>query len=243
MMADKKAQAHVEVVISFVIFVGFVLFLFFIFNPFKKIANPQLVENVYANIEDKVGIKLTTLSINLKQTIPDDKACFVISGVSKLIKDMKCENEKIVARDDEGRGLNANIDADTIRIQNSQGKRFYTIYCSDEFQYTASLSGCDSVGESEYAVGMVVERDELWSEKKLFELKSEYESSYDNLKKKIMSTKNDFRLEVYEIEGQNFILLFKEPPKGVQVFSEDRAVNTINSQGEIKMRKARIIVW
>ncbi|MBS3100477.1 hypothetical protein J4463_04690, partial [Candidatus Pacearchaeota archaeon] len=51
---SKKALGHVEVVVSFIIFIGFVTFLFVIFNPFKQSNGANAAENVFNALEQNL---------------------------------------------------------------------------------------------------------------------------------------------------------------------------------------------
>lgn len=66
---NKKGQGHVEMMLSFVIFIGFLLFTFTFLNPFARTAEPNYIMNnvqkaVINNITDEVG----RLSIVLNQS-------------------------------------------------------------------------------------------------------------------------------------------------------------------------------
>ena len=55
-----KAQSHVEVMVSFVIFIGFLLFIFIFLNPFARTKEPSYIMDnaqkvIIENISDEVG--------------------------------------------------------------------------------------------------------------------------------------------------------------------------------------------
>ena len=51
LIKNKAGQQHLEVIISFAIFIGFLIFLFIIFNPFKAPSDPKISDTVFINLE------------------------------------------------------------------------------------------------------------------------------------------------------------------------------------------------
>jgi hypothetical protein len=65
-MKGKLSQGHVEMMISFVIFIGFLLFIFLIINPFSKSENkPMILDKLQEKILNNISSKVGKLSIFL----------------------------------------------------------------------------------------------------------------------------------------------------------------------------------
>ncbi len=76
-MISKRSQAHVEFVVSFVIFVGFLLFIFFLLNPFsQRQTTISILDEVYDNVIKEISDEVGRLSIILKE----DGACYFYPG-------------------------------------------------------------------------------------------------------------------------------------------------------------------
>jgi hypothetical protein len=68
MKKNKLAQGHIEVMLSFTIFVGFLLFIFIFLNPFAKTQSPQVMRNVQESIINEISGEIGKLSIIVNST-------------------------------------------------------------------------------------------------------------------------------------------------------------------------------
>ena len=65
---SKRAQGHIEVMLSFTIFVGFLLFIFIFLNPFAKTKSDQAINNVQEAIINEISDEVGKLNIIVNQT-------------------------------------------------------------------------------------------------------------------------------------------------------------------------------
>lgn len=64
---SKLSQGHVEIILSFALFVGALIFLFLIINPFAEIKEVSIMGNIKKNIIDEVSLEIGKLSIITNQ--------------------------------------------------------------------------------------------------------------------------------------------------------------------------------
>jgi len=71
-MYNKRGISHIEVILSFVIFVGFLTFALFFFNPLdsSRVLDSSLFY-AFDEISDNVSIKLESYSVTINNTVSD----------------------------------------------------------------------------------------------------------------------------------------------------------------------------
>jgi len=245
---NKKAQGHVEVIISFVIFIGFLLFLFVIFSPFKKPMNPNLVDSVFANLDAQMSVSVGSISIDVDEDALSrlSKNCFSISN-SQLIEDLGCglgSGGKIIVRvPNYETPVGAQVDGGSILIEKKNS--FYTLYCSTEF-VEQGVSDCEDLSSENYELGVIVER-KVWSTEKLGILEGQYNDveneGYGKIKDIYISEANDFGLVVYDLDGGEKFRMKKEIPKGLESYAKIFPVQVVDSQADFERVKASVVVW
>ena len=254
-MKSKKAVGHVEVILSFVIFIGFLMFLFFIFNPFDLISNNSLVDSVFLNMKEELRTKVSSVSISLSDSVIStfDKLCFEITDAKDFLEETNCkDNIQIIVRDKNNylRDVYINAPSTTPKIQielkNAGEDKFYTILCSEDFnEANTPLTGCQDIGEegTDYDLGIINER-EVWSEKKLTAFKITYEEDYPSLKKKIVPEGSDFGFKLWALDNSDTLLLEAGvPPSGTRVDAKTIPIDVLEEDGLIKKRTITIISW
>lgn len=230
-MKSKKAISHVEVILSFIIFVGFLIFLIAIFNPFKAKDNNNVYLGILErSISDATEIKVDYTAINLNNA---SGSCFFFEHEFKNVSAKNQQNEIIPA-------LSAN---NKIYI-NSAGK-FFSIYSSSEFEEEDfNTAGCYEVEETDYSLGLY--RSYYFvSSKSLNMLKTRYESQdYEQLKKDLgLSKSEDFSFSVKDTSGQYILNAVKSTASNAKVSAKEIPIQIIYSNGEIKLATLVIKIW
>ena len=159
MIRGKKGAGHVEMIISFVIFIGFLIFLFVMFNPFQKPADNSDVDAVYIKLEEAMEVELTSVSVNIKTLTEPTKTCSAIID-SELIDDLNCDTLGVIVKKDGSTKISGNIEGNLINIQGGPG--FYTILCAKDL-ITQSISGCSS---ADYTIG-IINTKKMWAKSEL----------------------------------------------------------------------------
>ena len=181
-MKNKKGS-HIEMILSFSIFMTFLVFFYFILvpsvksNESEKISLNNLREKLLE--QTKVELNVTTLKITGALT---EKDCIKIDKIGKII-----ELNNLIIRDNiQERGYS--VSGDTLYIKknsdNLQGK-FFKIYSSDEFpNQDETLNGCDNINENEYSIGLT-KSESYNSETKINEQITLYNADYKNFKREL----------------------------------------------------------
>ncbi len=243
---SKKGASHVEMMISFVIFIGFLIFLFAIFNPLKKTTNPGISDLVLINLEENLTKSLSTVSIKVNRDVvfqPGD-TCFSIAN----IRDMNCNAErKIIIKNITGNIIGSRINGNNIEItfvNKDSNEQFYTLYCSDELkEQLGDFQQCASIDNTQYTLGIINER-ELWSEKNLMNFESDYNEKYSELKDKFIQKVNDFNFIVTRIDdGKILFQGNKNPSKNIRVYAKTTPIDMLDENANITKSTMNIIVW
>jgi hypothetical protein len=221
----KKAISHIEIILSFVIFVGFLIVILAIFNPFKAADGSRTSLDIlergiknYANVEvASVTIKLNVL----------ENGCFYF--------DSNLSN--IVVRDKNNNFAEGYYNDGKIYILGEDD--FYHIYSSEEFSERTFSGSCHEIFD--YKLG-IAENYNFISNVSLINFVKEYNQEYEKLKNKIGMT-NDFSFNIQETGGDMLLSVSKTIPKNVRVIARDIPIQIVYSTGEFKTAILNIRTW
>jgi len=215
---SKKAQGHIEIILSFIIFIGFLLFIFMFLNPFTKTKETgYIMDNIQKSIINKISDDVGRLSVIVNE---DDK-CYDKTKFSQYL----------------------NVE-DKIRVvQDNKNTRKYDVYYGNFFIENNPEPDC-SLGEN-YTLGTYsIEKMIIYD--KISVLKDDYESDYDNLKKSLRIT-NDFLFKIRNLAGEEDSLLSVEYPKniptGIDIEAREIPIRIIQNNGIIIEKKLYIQAW
>ena len=214
-MKFKKAQGHVEMILSLTIFVGFLLFLFIFLNPFAETKEQSYrMEDIQATIMNEITIDVGRLSVIENET----NGCYNIT-------------EKI--KNDYG------INYREVKEKN----RKYNVYFSDFLTPGAPNENKNCILGKNYSLGTYSKEDFI-SYKKIQELNRSYELDYKGLKEKLGITE-DFSFDVKDLSGNDVTELGanRKIPKGVDVKTIEMPVRIIDENGKILEYLFDIKVW
>ena len=65
---NNRAQGHIEIILSFLIFIGFLLFMFIFLNPFAKVETKDIIDNIKDSIINEISSEVGKLSIIVETT-------------------------------------------------------------------------------------------------------------------------------------------------------------------------------
>lgn len=230
---NKKAQGHIEVVVSFSIFIVFMLFLLVMFNPLKKPVNPEVVEGVFINLEDNLGSELEKASIEYIGA--DGFGCLEPGDIGGL--DL-CDEGMVV--DD-----------------SKSDSNLYDIYCAETGKLNLNSPCLNSmIKDTDYQVNYVTSK-RAWSMKALRDFRNSYCDDYKALKDTYVLPTNDFAVVIYESGGdvledngvkydmeRNDACASPPPiPTTLNVFSRMYPIETFSEGAEINQRIMQVIVW
>ncbi len=246
-MRTKKGLGHVEVIISFVLFVGFLVVLFVLFNPFESSQHTGIADSVLVNLEEDLLREINSVSLSFGgDDVEDGKSCVSI-GFDEIAEDMKCNSGNVLVKDRTGK-VNSYYSGNDLEIELSgedadTGKYFYTIYCSEEIESSGSdLGDCgNNLVLTKDNLGIITMR-EAWSEKLILNFIGQ---DYESIKSDYVLGGNEFSFEVYTLNDvlKSEYSLDNEIPEGVEVVAKTTPIKILNKDAEIKQHKMVVKTW
>jgi hypothetical protein len=221
-MKNRKTQAHLEMIFSFVIFIGFVSAIFIFINPLQQQpVSYTSFQRVYDKLLSNVSINYENIPVVLSSV---QNTCFLIDNPLNY-------TQNILAKEFNGNTVSAETNLATITL--SPGFKTYTLYFSNSFDEDISgLSSCSYLGASNYSFGaMSFERAILYEN--LVLLNNDYKKDYSGLQKKL-GLEKDFEFVVSNFSGYPLIndSIYVNKIKSGNVVSRDFLLKTINKKGD-----------
>jgi hypothetical protein len=226
---EEKRGSHVEVIISFIIFVTFVVFLLSILIP--AVTTNKDKENTFTGVEikviNKVSSNITSITVNLDNG--DD--CL---DIANIIGDLGEDN--IVVKDYSGNTVEAYADGDSLQINPSSAEdTFFKIYYSKEFDNLATGSGCSDI---DYTLGLT-KTEKYVFEKKVLDL---INTNHEDLEAEFKIPESiDFGYGIVLSNGT--ILETKNQNVSTNVYIKDTPVEYVDTEGNIQEGYIRTKVW
>lgn len=245
----KKGVSHLEMILSFAIFVAFVFFLLFYLNPIKKLnLNKVLLDIVQNRVLENASVKLIETPLIITAiSIDIDKQCF---SINNPFNTSLVSTENLLVKDSNYALLSYDISADKIEIQKSSGKIYY-FYLSPEGIFIGSgggLSDCQELSREvgDYSISNPREI-EIYSYDKIKSLKEKYEDDYLKFKNEFRFPINsDFAIFIKDAAAKNNIPELEmsvKKPENVEVSAVEIPVEIIKNDGTILKAIANIRVW
>ena len=191
---NKKALSHVEVMISFVIFVGFVVFLLIMLNPLKsKNLNYSYLDETEKAIIENLTTKISVFSVKLNIEIPTDSAITYLKLPESFDGNLIMKDEANVLKQAE------NLEESIILEEYSND--FNILFLSEELIETEITDKTEKMilEKGDYTLGVEKEYNML-SLSKINDLKLMYDEHYNELKKDF-GLENDFNIIIKDING------------------------------------------
>ena len=241
----KGAIGHLEVVLSFVIFISFISFLLIVFNPLKMFSGQSTtaLDLTEDKIIDKISTELIVNSVKIEPTLYNARQenCFSIP--------LPLDNPVIV-KDGDGVRVNAAnkityiLFAKSISTSNPDSKYFYKIYSAYEFiENIFDIANCYPLQPGDYILGVTRTYDVV-SYTNLSGLFEDYEAGYGGLKD-YFKLNSDFNIEVRDSSGaiMNNFQTSGYTPKGIDVLARNIPIEILYETGELKPAILNIRVW
>ncbi len=244
-------MTHIEIILSFIIFVTAVGFALYFFSPTRtsRLVDTSL-EYVERELAENASVILKTYSIIVNNT-----GYQIPSNVIAIEIDNLCGNldNVIIAENISGSKLNSkikgsnsnkcpNVNENKIIVQNEwKEKDFIFIKVSEGIMQAESSLGNAEVNNTYYQIS-TSDVKKLLSEKKLDDLNISYYQDYLSLKKEfnIPGRVNfGFKITLSDkiISAERFI------PSGLEVYSKIKRIEILRRNGEIEYADLTLKVW
>ncbi len=244
MQMNKRGISHIEIMLSFLIFMGFVLFSLYFFSPFKT---GRLVESsltyAFREIKNDALVEIETYSVVLNLQSPPPEGVIAVKLENALDNvNVRAENylEEVIPSKRDG----SNQDIIYIDFANAGyglGKGFASIKLSSDFEpYIGSVAE-RAVDGALYKIASS-NSDSVISEKKIIELKNKYDSDYEALKKDFnLPNKVNFGFGI--VYSNDKIEASKEVPKNLEIFSNNERIKVLKANGKIEFADLIVKIW
>jgi hypothetical protein len=235
----KRGISHVEIILSFVLFVVAVGFALYIFSPGggSRIAESSL-DYSFIEIMRNTSTPVETFSVIInKSEIRESLIALNFSGVSG--------NTSVETYG--GENLDSSRFGDLVIVEGLPSTGWSTIdmiYISFGKEFDEDGLAHTSVNESYYSIGSSVSQ-KIISEKNFLSLNSTYYSNYSQLKGRNqfnLPQRVDFGFSLI-FEGNDSIIAEKKIPAGLESFSETRRVEVLRTNGDIVFADLIVKVW
>jgi hypothetical protein len=228
---DRRALSHhVEIMLSFVMFIGFVFFVLIFIRPYNNdFLTGSVVEGVHHNVFDFAETDLITFFVNASDS-SDVLDCFRLTLPNEL-HDVSLNNS--VFRKVGGSVADSRVLVHDVDVEGTEG--FYYAFISDSLNEGGVDDECPN--EFDYTFGSFYEGKVL-SAKTLNEMKMEYINDYDALKQKVaVPDLYDFAIV------SDFVSMEKEIPSSAEVFARDYVEKILFEDGRVEYVRFTVKVW
>ncbi len=257
-MKNKKAVLHIEVIISFSIFIGLLFLIFLLIKPIREpTLSSTILDIAEAGIKRDASIALTTFpfAIDIKQNENNPKTITCFSFENPLNTSILLK-ENVFIKDLNGSDVEFTFSGRDLYVEKTTSD-FYYIYFSLNEEFTLNelqdTKGCDKVKdrnqqnqneqqEQEDELAFSAPRTQvLFSYNKLLGIYERYYNNYAELKKDwyLPETSN------FAIKIENDDTLFdmsRNIPQGKEVFAREFYTYMIKDKN-IEQIKVNLRVW
>jgi hypothetical protein len=240
MKRSDKRGSHVEIIISFIIFVTFIFFLFSMIEP--SIGTNKEKENVLDNIEasltDLISADMTIITIN------------VISSTSQKCIELNNEidglgiNSRVVAIGSSGQSFNCSTSADLtdLRIErDSTADNFIKVYSSSAFSpVNASSSTCQNLqrGTGGYSLGLTKTSKYVFEGEMLKLMNEDCETLKDAL-----DIPEEINFGYGLVLSNGTIIGTSEEELSTNIYIREESIKYVDLEGNILMGYLKIKIW
>lgn len=236
---QKKSQSHVEMIVSFVLFVGFVVFLLLVFNP-QKYTSLR-----YGSIDGVqiILMKNLTVEYNYTSVILTPASFALPSGQCFKIAPIAGISGELAVKDMDGAVTYSRNESDgKIVIEATDSQRFYEIYSSNFFsELPEECPNPITLEKSKnYSLGILATKSAVLYEN-IEELNRSYHLDYSGLKGSL-GIKNDFS---FIIRNETSVLFDTslEQPQNINILSREIPFLSINKIGNTENLFINLGVW
>lgn len=229
-----KRGSHVEVIISFIIFVTFIIFLFSILQP--SINSQKDKKNIFDSIErgivDDIISNMTLATVKLG-SLPEN-----CGSLTSFISDLEIGNN-IIVKDDMGKTVNSSVSGNSLQInRESTTDTFFKIYYSEKFDELDENSACTGIT---YNLGLTKTSEYIF-EAKVIDLIEQYED-YETLKSDLKIPENvNFGYGIKLSNGTTFET-HKEENLSVNIYIRETPIEYVDLDGNILAGYIKTKIW
>lgn len=239
MIKAKKGFGHVEVIISFVLFLSFIVFLLIFLNPIKKLSsNPAYLGLAEEKILGRISTNLTSFSLTLNSTLAvGNGECIFFPFISPDYS----PTAKLIVKSESGDITGASRTDSYVYFNYTYRKRFYKMYFSNELSEKGlDTSNCRQLTEADYKIG-VIQVEKVVSLPKLAGLKDSYINDYNSFKLNL-GLKSNLNLIAVNSTG-DLLRLEKFKPRTEDIMAREVPIKILDENANLNPAVLNIQVW
>lgn len=224
LLKSNRSQAHVEMIVSFALFLGFLITLLFILNPIGKDKNLiTTLEVTQGKIMKNISADYISASLIVDAGVAQG-TCFYVANKPGLAGN-------VLAEDLAGNMLPASSTPDSVFLASSPNNRFYKLYFSEGFENANTFSCGNQLPGENYDFG-ATEKGNLIVIKKVQRLIAAYNDNYDAVRNNL-GLKNNFALFFYDTQKNLLLNASRFVPSGAEVSSRNINTKAMDVNGHI----------
>jgi hypothetical protein len=243
----RRGSSHVEIIISFAIFLGFVSVALILFNPVKNVEESDVsVKYAMLEIERNASVKVETFSVFINNV--DDSSGYPLMESNDII-------QVKIAGLDSTKNIIAKIEGSTIESSScgdfgevclqtnwiSEKKYAIYVYSSEAFPYPSQLTSTKALADGDYILGEKITYNVI-DTSKIDKLIENYDDNYPSLKEQLkISPSSEFYFNL-KYEGKN-IAPNKISQSSTDIFAETKRVELINKDNNIIFGDLSVELW
>jgi len=239
MVKNKKAQAHIEMILSFALFIGALVFIMMFLNPFAQVKGEvSNTAKIYDIVKEDLSAEIGKLSIIIPPPQKDIDGNLIpppetpCPGVSPGMS-IPAINELI-------------SDYGNFHVINKEENK-YIVYFSDDTYVFSGENDIFSPTENGECIPGVYSKEKIFVKNKITKFVTEYQKNYETLKSSL-GVSDDFLLIFIdksggEIDELNVKETFRKTPQGVNVASENFPIRMIDEDGNIRELILNVRGW
>ena len=226
-----RRGSHVEVIVSFIIFITFIIFLFATVK--YPVGREESKKNIFDSIElqiiDQTSSYVTTATVNV-----NDGATPCIS-LSNLIDDAGI-SRNIVVKDYSGNTIQSSLTGDSLNINRGEsGETLFKIYSSEEFAELESETAC---AQTDSELGLIKTRKYVFESKFLELMNADYGTLRTNMD---VPKSVNFTYGMVLSNGTAIDKSIQE--LSTNVYIREIAIEYIDLDGNLKEGYLRTTIW
>lgn len=245
---NKRGITHIEIILSFLIFVGFVIFALYFFSPLE---NSRFIESSlsYAikEIDKRAKVNLRVYSVKLPENIPSEDYASVDTPSIAASDSIRVEDylgEKV----NSGKSVpDKKVYFELIEFYQENNAKIAYIKISDGFIFPDSLNSQPDPVETRVAEIISSNEIELISEDKMNELKNSYDNNYKDLKTQFNLPRINFVFSLNGDEGSDLEKIIpdneEKPPEDIDIYSKEERVEILRSDGRTEFANLIVKIW
>jgi len=238
---EDKRGSHVEVIISFVVFVTFLLFLFLLLGPSlgSNREGGTAIKTAEANLVNYLSSELTILTVQL--AFEPGTTCVNIRDLVSLGETgLVGGNMSVKSFLGENLDFNWVASGNSLMVENVGVNRFFKIYASEGIKSeTTNLNSCEAFPDTDYT--SLVKTENYISEQNVLDALAFYKTNYNLFKQDIGLSAEEFGFDF--IYGNGTILSTGEIAQTINIYTKKVSIDYFDKDLNMDTGNLIIKIW